>query len=142
MIRISAGTAIIYNSKILLCHPTKLPWENSFSLPKGGVDDGETILQAALRETLEEVGIVIREDQISNLDNPIEVIYTNKKGDIFKKVFVFIVRINSLSEIGIENELLDRETLQASEVDWASFMTKDEARNKIFYRFKHLFDLI
>ena len=140
--KISAGTAIIYNNKILLCHPTTLPWENSYSIPKGGVDEGETLIEGALRETREEVGIHLIESQISNPHDPIEIVYINKKGITFKKCFVFIVLINSLSEINSKTEKLEKSRLQPSEVDWAAFMTKEEADSKIFYRFKPLFDLI
>lgn len=104
--RISAGIAILYNQKILLCHPTTLPWVNSFSIPKGGVDDGETLLEAALRETREEVGINIEVNQISNIDDPIEVLYITKKGELFKKAYVFIVKIKYLHEIGCIDETL------------------------------------
>lgn len=139
---ISAGIAILYNNKILLCHPTSLPWVNSFSIPKGGVDDGETLLEAAIRETKEEVGINIDPDQISNLDDPIEVLYINKSGKLFKKAYVFIVKITSLSEIQSDSEVLEKSRLQASEVDWAGFLDVEEASTKIFYRFKTLLNLI
>lgn len=141
-IKISAGTAIIYNNKLLLCHPTTLPWVNSFSPPKGGVDVGETLLQAAIRETSEEVGIDLLESQVSNPTDPIEVLYINKKGILFKKAYIFIVKIKSLSEINSSSEVLEKSRLQASEVDWAGFMTKDEISNKIFFRFEPLLNLI
>lgn len=142
MVSISAGILIIYKNKVLLCHPTTLPWRNSFSMPKGGVDEGETLIEAALRETREEVGIYLTVDQISNIDDPIEVLYINKTGVLFKKVFVFIVKIKSLSEIDSTTEILDKSRLQPSEVDWAGFMTRDEAMDKIFHRFKDLLNLI
>lgn len=142
MISVSSGIAILYKTKILLCHPTNLPWRNSFSIPKGGVDEGESLLDAAIRETREEVGIVINKEQIENTEEPIEVLYINKAGKLFKKCYVFIVKIKSLSDIDIESETLDKEMLQATEVDWAGFMTKDEADEKIFYRFKPILNLI
>ena len=141
-IKISAGTAILFKNKILLCHPTNLHWVNSFSPPKGGVDEGETLLQAALRETREEVGINLLPSQISNIDSPIEFLYINKKGELFKKVYMYIVKIDSLSEIDASSEVLDTDRLQASEVTWAGFMTKDEAMDKIFFRFKPLLNMI
>ena len=141
-VKISAGTAILFNNKILLCHPTSLPWVNSFSPPKGGVDEGETLLQAALRETREEVGIHLLPLQISNIDSPIEFLYITKKGELFKKVYIYIVKIDSLSEINATSEVLDTDRLQASEVSWAGFMTKDEAMDKIFFRFKPLLNMI
>lgn len=140
--KISAGTAIIYNKKLLLCHPVNCAWTNSFSLPKGGVDEGETILDAAIRETIEEVGISINPTQISNIDDPIEIMYTNKKGEDFKKVYVYVIRINNLSEIDRLEEIMGESTLQKTEVDWAGFMTKEEALPKIFYRFKPILDLL
>lgn len=141
-VSISAGTAILYKNKILLCHPTTLPWVNSFSPPKGGIDGDETLLEAALRETSEEVGVHLDVSQISNPDDPIEVLYISKKGDLFKKAYIFIVKIKSLSEIDASSEVLDKSRLQAVEVDWAGFMTKEEAENKIFFRFKPLLNLI
>ena len=141
-VSISAGTAILYKNKILLCHPTTLPWVNSFSPPKGGIDNDETLLEAALRETSEEVGVHLDVSQISNPDDPIEVLYISKKGELFKKAYIFIVKIKSLSEIDASDEVLNKSRLQASEVDWAGFMTKEEAENKIFFRFKPLLNLI
>ena len=39
-------------------------------------------------------------------------------------------------------ELVDKSNLQLEEVDWAGFLTADEADEKIFYRFKPILDLI
>jgi len=139
---ISAGVAIIYNHKLLLCHPTNNRWVNSFSLPKGGVDLGETFLEAAIRECREEVGIDIIPSQISNLTKPIQIDYVNKAGVLFKNFFVSNVKINKLSEIGLTSEIVPKEQLQASEIDWAGFLTADEAEEKIFYRFKPILDLL
>jgi 8-oxo-dGTP pyrophosphatase MutT (NUDIX family) len=136
--KISAGTAIIYRNKILLCHPTNNSWVNSFSLPKGGVDEGETIIDAALRETREEVGITIGRTQISNLNKPLEFDYINKKNELFKRVYVYIVKIDDLSEIGLKSEIIPTNQLQIAEVDWAGFLDIEEANVKIFYRFKSL----
>ena len=140
--KVSAGTAIIYKDKILLCHPTKSKWTNTFSPPKGGLDKGETLIEAALRETREEVGIRLTPSQISNIDDPMEFIYTNAKGIVHKKVYIFVVKIRNLSEIKLEFETLSKSKLQVSEVDWAGFLTKEEASNKIFFRFNKLLDLI
>jgi bis(5'-nucleosidyl)-tetraphosphatase len=141
-IKISAGIAILYKNKILLGHPTSLPWMNSFSPPKGGVDEGETYLDAALRETWEEVGIKIDVSQIENVDSPIEFLYINKKGELFKKCYIFIVKISNLSEIRVSSETLDKSQLQASEIDWAGFMTREDAMDKIFFRFQPLLNMI
>jgi len=140
--KISAGIAIIYRNKLLLCHPTNNRWINSFSLPKGGVDLGESFLEAAIRECREEVGIEINPSQISNPKNPIRVDYVNKGGIMFKTVYVYVVWISKLSEIGLETEIVPKEQLQASEIDWAGFLTYEEGRDKIFHRFLSVLELV
>lgn len=140
--KISAGTCIKFNNKLLFCHPTNASWVGSFSPAKGAVDEGETYLQAAIRETKEEVGIDIVKEQISNLDNPIEIIYYNRKKEIHKIVYLFTVNINSLSEIGLTSEIVPKEQLQTEEVDWAGFLTKEQIIEKSFHRFFPLVDLL
>lgn len=50
----SAGGVLIKDNKVLLCHATG---SNGFwTLPKGGVEPGESEAVAALRETREETG--------------------------------------------------------------------------------------
>lgn len=138
----SAGVAIFYKNKILLGHPTNLPYKNSFSPPKGGVDEGETLLQAAIRETWEEVGIRFNQNLIENVDSPIEFLYINKKGELFKKCFIYVVKISDLSEISLKSEVVNRSQLQLNEIDWAGFLTKEEAKEKIFFRFLPLLNMI
>jgi ADP-ribose pyrophosphatase YjhB (NUDIX family) len=142
MINISSGIAILYKGKILLCHPTNASLINSFSIPKGGVNIGESLVDAAIRETREEVGITITKEKIENIDDPIEVLYINKKGQLFKKVYVFVVKIKTLEEINCKSEIIDDSRLQFTEVDWAGFMSSEEASEKIFFRFKPLLNLI
>ncbi len=142
--KISAGTLIKFDNKYLFCHPTNSSWVGTFGPAKGGVDQGETLLQAALRETMEEIGIQISENQIKNLDKPIEVIYfKNKKKDVIhKKVFLYLVEINSLNDIKLETEIVPKAQLQTTEIDWAGFLTKEELLEKGFHRFRFLVDLL
>ena len=140
--KISAGTCIIYKNKILFCHPTSAAWVGTFSPAKGGVDTGETFVEAAIRETKEEIGIDIIPSMILNLETPIEVIYLNKKKYTHKIVYLYIVKINSLSEVGLTSEIVPVEQLQISEVDWAGFLTPEEIKVKGFHRFFPLIDLL
>jgi len=140
--KISAGTCIIFKNKILFCHPTNGSWTGTYSPAKGGVDDGEKIIDAAIRETKEEVGIDITLPMISNINNPIEIIYYNKKKEIHKMVYLFLVKINGLSEIGLTSEIVPKTQLQVEEVDWAGFLTSTEIKEKSFHRFLPLIELL
>jgi len=131
-VKISSGTLIILNnSKVLLCHPSNSGWDNTFTPAKGGVEPSESIIDAAIRETMEEISISINKELISGKD-PIEILYKNKKGKVYKKVYLFKINISSVSEIGLTSEILDKSMLQLQEIDWAGFITKKEAKKKIF----------
>lgn len=140
--KISAGTIIKFNNKLLFCHPTNSSWSGTYSPAKGGVDDGETILDAAIRETKEEIGITIEKSMISNTGEPIKITYLNAKKNIHKIVFLYMVEIKSLSEIGLKDEVVPKKQLQLEEVDWAGFLSKKEIKEKSFHRFLPLLEII
>lgn len=138
--KISAGIIINFDNKVLLCHPTNASNFNSFTFPKGQVDEGESNEEAAIRECREEIGV--------NLLNPkftskFEVNYFNKnKNKITKKVILFLLKINSLSEIGLNGLIVPKTQLQIDEVDWAGFLTKQESELKIFWRFQDVLNQV
>lgn len=139
----SAGVIIILqDNRMLLIHPTNHKWTNSFSFPKGGIDKGEKRIDAAIRELREETSIGVEISQIENPEEPIVIEYTDKLGNIYKKVYLYIVRIDDISEIGLKSEILSETDLQLEEVDWAGFLNIEEARDRIFFRVKHLLKLI
>ena len=78
----AAGVFLVRNDgKILVGHPTGHP-EDVWSIPKGKIDDGETALEGAIRETLEETNI-----DLSDLPNPCfkelpVQVYSHKRKDI------------------------------------------------------------
>lgn len=130
--KISAGILIVFNDKLLLCHPTNASWKDSFSPPKGLIDENEDLIDAAIRECKEEVGINIKREQIGD-----RFIIPYRKGrNLYKKVFLYKVEIKSLSEVGLNNEIVEESQLQLEEVDWAGFIPKSEIEDKIFWRFK------
>lgn len=138
----SAGIIIILNNKkVLLAHPTNSRWTNTYSFPKGGIEEGESQIDAAIRELKEETSIEVSIDKIEDKE-PIVVQYNDRSGKIYKEVYLFKVYINDISEIGLESETLPKEMLQIEELDWCGFLTKEEAKAKIFYRVEHLLNLI
>lgn len=145
----SAGIVVRLNkTKLLLCRPTNKELrlksgtiDKLWGPPKGGIDKGETALEAAIRETREEIGVKIKKEQIKN-QKPIIVNYANKNGSIYKKVFLFLIDINSVGQIGLNDEEIPQDLLQLEEIDKAYFMDKTEAQSKLFHRFTVLLDLI
>jgi ADP-ribose pyrophosphatase YjhB (NUDIX family) len=135
----SSGLAIIYNKKILLAHPTNSAWFNSYSIPKGHVESGETTIDAAIRETLEEVGISVPKSMIETKEFSV---YRIRKGKTqpWKKISFFLVHIKSLSQLSLKDEIIPREQLQLAEVDWAGFMPIEEAKKRIHYGLIEILD--
>ena len=130
MIVESSGLVIIYDNKILLEHPTGQKWFSTYSIPKGHIEEGEDHLSAALRETEEELGIKFTADQFDPHDKGY-INYTDADGNIYKKVYFYVIRLDAPINI-------DKTKLQKEEIDWAGFLSKEEAEKRIFWRFKPL----
>ena len=124
----SAGLAIIYDNKILLAHTTSRGWYGSYGIPKGGIDKGESKLDAAIRETREEVGITITKNLIDKTEHTFTV-STKKYGN--KIVYYYVVQISNLSQIGLKDLKVPKQQLQLEEVDWAGFLDYREATKRI-----------
>ena len=125
----SSGLAIIYKDQILLVHPTNGRWYGTYSIPKGHVDAGETNIEAAIRETKEEIGIDVPRELIGP---EMELFYIKTKtGKPWKKLTYYIVPIKSLDRIGLKSETIPKSQLQAAEVDWAGFMPFQMAKPRM-----------
>lgn len=85
--------------ELLLCHVTG---QNHWDLPKGGIDTGETPLQAALRETREECGWRLDDGVLHDLGR---FRYTTKK-DLH--LFATVQPRIELKALHCESHYLDR----------------------------------
>ncbi len=129
----SAGLLIIQNNKMLLAHPTKAPWYGTYTIPKGKVEEGESYINAAIRETKEEVGIDI---DVNDIEKKIGVIdYTDAKDRVYKRVIYFVARPK-------EKIVIDKSKLDKHEVNWAGFVNKDDAMDRIFWRFQEMLNYL
>jgi len=123
---------VIHKKRALLAHSTSAPWWRSYTPPKGGVEPGESLAEAASREVFEEVGILIPPAKLSN---SIEVEYRNPRGHLYKVVHLFIHEIENLSDINLEEDHVPFSQLQREEVDEARFMDLEEVKKKILPRY-------
>ena len=137
--REAAGIAIVLRQEpepmILLIHPTNSSWVRpQMGIPKGGVEKGESILDAAIRETFEETGIRIEQSQLIPSPETAEV----WKGDKYMySIHYFVCNINEPTEIGLDSLRVPKSQLQAKEVDWAGFVPVKEAYSKVL-RSQHI----
>jgi hypothetical protein len=63
----------------------------------------------------------------------------NKKGTkIYKTTYYFICKIDNLSDIGLDKEVVPKSQLQLAEVDWAGFVDYKEAKKRLGRAFQPL----
>lgn len=126
--RYSAGLVIIYKGMVLLGHTTGKKGVNSYGIPKGGIEKGESKLQAAIRETEEELGIKVPRKLIDLTEYTLA--FTSRKYKYNKVVYYYIVNITNLAQIGLKSIIIPRRNLQIEEIDWAGFLPYKEAKER------------
>lgn len=128
----SAGILFVCGKRCLLAHSTSSRRFNSWMPPKGHVEPGESIEQAAIRETLEEIGWSIRGAFLKDF---FDVPYTDKKGKVYKTVRVYVVRIEN-EDPDKNGPMLKRVgDLQREEVDEIRWCTSEEVDKLALYRY-------
>ena len=120
--RLSCGVVILTRDReLLLCHVTG---QNHWDLPKGGIDAGETPLEAALRETREEAGLRLEPAALLDLGR---YTYTNKKN---LHLFAALQPRLDLKLLRCESRYLDRYSgRQLPEMDGYGWFTFDRVRS-------------
>lgn len=134
----SAGIIVVCDNKILLCHSTNSKWYGFYMPPKGHIEENETEEEAAIRETLEEIGLNVDPSLLGKK----HLIKYLRGGRVFKEVVIFECHIKSPEDLGLKSEILPKEQLQLEEIDDARFMNKEEATVRIFHRYSELLELI
>jgi predicted NUDIX family NTP pyrophosphohydrolase len=147
--KISAGL-LIYRFKnqfqILLVHPGGPYWqnkdENSWSIPKGEIENNNDLLLEAIRELEEETGLKIDEGDKNKIFYLGEVKGTNKLVKIFclEKDFGDNLDIKS-NLIEIEWPPKSGKKIEIFEVDKAQYFDLETAKSKLVNYQKNIVDL-
>jgi 8-oxo-dGTP pyrophosphatase MutT (NUDIX family) len=115
---VSAGGVVVHDGRVLVIVPTRRAADGSqvLALPKGHLDEGETIVQAATREVREETGIVA--EPMQELGE-VRYWYVRDRRKVAKSVYFFLFRL-----LGGDLAEHDDEVL---EVRWMALAEAQEA---------------
>jgi ADP-ribose pyrophosphatase YjhB (NUDIX family) len=106
--KLVVGTVPEHEGRLLLCRRAIEPRYGYWTLPAGFMENGETVLQAALRETIEEAGAKV---DVGEPFSMISVPYVNQ-------VHVFyLARLRAL-EFGPGEETLEVRMFSEAEIPW------------------------
>jgi len=118
--RVSAGLVVVFQDKILLVQQLYDNKKKHMSIPKGLAQEKEPFLDAAIRETYEETGLLVRHDEISPTPHVINV--NNEKYQ--RRIIYYIAILKCAVEPIIK-------PLDTSEITWAGFVEYRNAVNSI-----------
>ena len=121
------GCIIRKENKILMVKLAKKRWLNQWDFPAGHLEDGETLMEAAIRETKEESGCTVKLTGILPIQHEL----------IDEKTLVHVRFVAEIVEEKIEfntNEILDAKWIDIKEIEK---MTKEQLRgydtNMVFF---------
>lgn len=129
VVKTSSGLAIVFNGTVLLAHTTGRNFKTGYGIPKGGIEVGETNIDAAIREVEEEIGVKVSKNMITS--NSYQFIVDSKWGK--KIVHYFIVEIKDLSDIGLKEPKIPKSRLQLEEINDARFLDLRSAQMVIMH---------
>lgn len=140
---IAAGIFIVRkDKKLLVCHPTNHN-PNFWSIPKGRLEEGESTIQGALRETYEECNI----DLVDTNDfKTFEMKPVNYKRDKVIYPFLYLEKVDSKvnwSDINLKcNSYVPEKLGGFPEMDDFKWVDLDDARYILHYTQSSCIDLI
>jgi ADP-ribose pyrophosphatase YjhB (NUDIX family) len=141
----SAGILLKHKNLFFLVHSTGSPQSQGWGIPKGKVDYGETVNDAAVRETFEECGLRIDPRDIKFL-TVIDYNSRDDQGNIRKYLHVFLCEVDE--EVLNYKFFCDsyfphpkNPNVKIPEVNKFGWFELDEARKIATKSFKKVFDL-
>ena len=131
LMKTSAGILFIHENEVLLAHSTGAPWFGSWMPPKGGVNVDETLKQAAIRETEEEIGVRV---SFGLLNRSFVIDYTDKKGLIYKQAHIFPIKL-IYKDFEMNPGIQRTGDLQKEEIDKIDWFDYQEVEKRALYRY-------
>lgn len=115
---VSAGGVVVHDGKVLVIVPTRRAADGShvLGLPKGHLDEGETIVQAATREVREETGV---DAELVGELGEVRYWYVRDRHRVAKSVFFFLFRYVSGDPADHDDEVLEARWMGLSEAQKA-----------------------
>jgi predicted NUDIX family NTP pyrophosphohydrolase len=142
--RKSAGI-LIYRKKnrniqIFLVHPGGPFWKNkdlnSWSIPKGEIENEENLKDTAIREFEEETGIVLTNKDKEN------IFYLGEVKNKNKIVYIFALEKDLGDKVKIKSNLVKTKFGEFPEVDKGQYFNLGEAINKLVSYQKNLIKIL
>ena len=115
---VSAGGVVVDGGQVLVIVPTRRAADGSrvLGLPKGHLDDGETALQAAIREVREETGVDV--ELIQELGE-VRYWYVRDRRKVPKSVHFFLFRYVSGDPADHDEEVVEARWMGLAEAQIA-----------------------
>ena len=115
---LSAGGVVVHKRKVLVIVPTRRAADGSqvLGLPKGHLDEGETIVQAATREVREETGVTA--EPVRELGE-VRYWYVRDRRRVAKSVHFFLFRYVSGDPADHDDEVLEARWMGLAEAQKA-----------------------
>ena len=121
--KIVAGCIPVWNDKVLMCRRAIEPRYGKWTLPAGFMENGETVAEAAARETMEEAQARVLDLQLYGLFNITHV----------DQVYVMLRGVLENPGYGPGAESLEVELMTETEIPW------DELAFRVVHRTLELF---
>jgi 8-oxo-dGTP pyrophosphatase MutT (NUDIX family) len=115
---VSAGGVVVHDGQVLVIVPTRRAADGSrvLALPKGHLDEGETVVQAATREVREETGMVV--EPMQELGE-VRYWYMRDRRRVAKSVHFFLFRLLGGDLADHDDEVLEARWMGLSEAQKA-----------------------